>query len=113
MADDIKTRVSAAVRAARAKKDISQAELAERVGLSMEAISHIERGTSTPSLETFAALAYVLGLDVARLIGPSGRRRTVSRDRARLEAEVLTFAEGLTDREIERWLEHGRVLKKK
>ena len=113
MADEIKSRVAAAVRAGRTKREMSQAALAEEVGLSMEAISHIERGASLPSLETFAALAKALELDVAKLLLSSTKRTPLGLARARLETEVATFTETLTDREIAKWLEFGRVMKKK
>jgi transcriptional regulator with XRE-family HTH domain len=113
MADDIKNRVSAAVRSARTKIGLSQAELAEKVDVSMEAISHIERGASVPSLETFASLVTVLGLDVNKLMSKVVRRQPASIERARLDAEIEAFADTLTDRDVKRWLELGRVMKQK
>ena len=113
MIDEIKSRVAAAVRAGRTKREISQAALAEEVGLSMEAISHIERGTSLPSLETFSALAKALDLDVGKLLVGSNRKKPLGLARARLETEVSAFADSLTDREVAKWLQFGRVMKQK
>jgi transcriptional regulator with XRE-family HTH domain len=69
MPSDLKPRIAAAIRVARTRRGLSQAALAEAVGLSMEAVSHIERGASIPSLETFAELVATLDLDAAKLIG--------------------------------------------
>ena len=48
---------------------MSQAELAERVGLKQSMISAIETGTKTPSLSTLMRLATVLGCTLDELAG--------------------------------------------
>lgn len=110
MAHDLKNRVAAAVRVARTKRGLSQVALAEAVGLSMEAVSHIERGASIPSLETFAELVTTLDLDTVKLIGAGRKATRKSRDRARLEAEIAAFVDGLSDRDLERWFAVGKVI---
>ena len=51
----------ARVRALRAERRFSQAELAERAGLSEEWIRRMERGQASPSFQTIQSLAEALG----------------------------------------------------
>lgn len=46
----------------RKAKSLTQAELAERVGISTEMISKVERGIASPSFPTIEKLADVLGV---------------------------------------------------
>lgn len=50
-----------ALRDARAQQGLSQRRLALRAGTSQDAISRIERGVETPTLERFAQLLLALG----------------------------------------------------
>jgi transcriptional regulator with XRE-family HTH domain len=49
------------LRAARARKGISQRRLALRAGTSQDAISRIERGVESPTIERLSRLLLVLG----------------------------------------------------
>ncbi|MHB1468155.1 MAG: helix-turn-helix domain-containing protein [Solirubrobacteraceae bacterium] len=64
---------AALLRAARARQGISQRRLALRAGTSQDAISRIERGVESPTLERLGHLLAVLGerleLNVTRLAG--------------------------------------------
>jgi transcriptional regulator with XRE-family HTH domain len=60
--------------AARQAKGLSQAELASRVGMPQPQVSRLERGLSTPQLDTFQNLAGALDLTVTlipRELGPA------------------------------------------
>jgi len=50
------------LRQLRRQKDLTQEQLAEAVGISVEFISNIERGINAPSFETLERLAAVLQL---------------------------------------------------
>lgn len=52
----------------RKKNKLTQSELAERVGISLSFIGHIERGNRVASLETVVKIANALGVSVARII---------------------------------------------
>ena len=52
----------------RKKKELTQAVLAERVGVHRIYIAQIEAGTKTPSLPTLAKLAKALGVRVTTLL---------------------------------------------
>lgn len=80
---------SSLLREARARSGISQRRLALRAGTSQDAISRIERGVESPTLERLANLLLVLGerleldtVPLAEVDGHSGVRLSV-RERLR------------------------------
>lgn len=56
------------IRNFRQKKGLSQAQLAERVGVDQSQISRMENGDVSPTLKTLGKIADVLGVKTARLI---------------------------------------------
>lgn len=52
------------VRVWREHRDLTQVQLAEAAGVSQSAIAHIERGASSPSLETLRRIAKALRVDL-------------------------------------------------
>ena len=48
------------VRQARRRAHLTQAELAEKIGMSLSFVGHVERGTRSVSIDTLLALCYVL-----------------------------------------------------
>ena len=55
------------LKAARAGLDMSQADLAEAVGVSRQTISSIENGRCTPSLELAMDIAYLLDMPIEEI----------------------------------------------
>ena len=55
------------VRSKRKERKLTQADVAEMIGVSTQHYSRIERGEYIPSLQTFLKLANVLDLDMSRL----------------------------------------------
>ncbi len=77
------------IRAARTAKHLTQEELAERLDVSPETISHFERGVTSPSLKTLTTLAKLLDLKLSDVFaGLPGTPRKVSAKRADLEAQL-------------------------
>jgi len=60
----LKADVGAAIRRHRELLGLSQADLAEAIGRSIQALGEIERGRSAPSFETLEAISRVLGTPV-------------------------------------------------
>lgn len=60
-----------AIRELRAEREITQAVLAEDAGLTVAALSRIERGRTNPTWGTVVALAAALGTTVAGLAARS------------------------------------------
>ncbi len=56
------------IRKIRRQHDLTQAELAEKAGLSTSFIGHIERGTRVLSMETFVQLCCILDTDPNTLL---------------------------------------------
>ena len=61
-------RVAAALRASRIKAGLSQAQVAERIGLSQQHVSAIERHAAEPFFGTVLLVAEALGLSVDAMI---------------------------------------------
>jgi transcriptional regulator with XRE-family HTH domain len=79
------------LRSIRRAHRISQEELAERAGRSVEAISNLERGINLPSFETLEQLARALGIPIRDFFElPDG-----DQERSDLLAEIITVARGL------------------
>ncbi len=57
------------IKALRAERGLTQAQLADLSGISEEWVRRIERGEGSPSLDTIEMLAQSLGVAVAALFG--------------------------------------------
>jgi DNA phosphorothioation-dependent restriction protein DptG len=57
------------IRAARTARNLTQTELAKRVGCSYPFLGHIERGTRIPSVETLCQIAKALNMSTDALLG--------------------------------------------
>ena len=51
----------------RVEQGLKQSDVAERVGVSTQHYSRIERGEYTPSLQTFFSLVEMFDIDISRL----------------------------------------------
>jgi len=92
------------IRILRRLSDITQAELAERCGLSVNFIALLERGRSAPSFETIERLAVALRVPMAELfefrneVSRSGEKERVIRKLTRIRSgRDLRLIEVLAD----------------
>ena len=69
MDDDLAHRIGERARAARGALGWSQADAAERIGISVEFYARIERGRTMPSTPTLVRMAGSLGVTVDGLVG--------------------------------------------
>ncbi|RWE64693.1 helix-turn-helix transcriptional regulator [Mesorhizobium sp.] len=67
---DLKARIAVRLKAVRKSRELTQNELADRTGRSVDAISNIERAKSLPSLEMLRALAEALDLPIVEFFMP-------------------------------------------
>jgi transcriptional regulator with XRE-family HTH domain len=72
MNEELAVTVGAAARVARAKLGLTQADVAERVGIAMEVYSRMERGKVLPSVTTLRRLCQVLCIGADTLLGLDG-----------------------------------------
>lgn len=68
MTDSLRQRLGANLRAQRAHWNLTQDELAERVGLSPRYLAGAERGERNWTLDTLDSVASILGLDPVALL---------------------------------------------
>jgi transcriptional regulator with XRE-family HTH domain len=61
--------LGAAAREARLRMGLTQAEVADRIGIAMEVYGRIERGVLLPSIQTFLGMCHVLEADPRMLLG--------------------------------------------
>lgn len=108
---DIKQQIGSAVRAARKARGLSQQEVADAIGTTLETVSKCERGVSAPSLEVFLSMVSVLGLDFPGLAAGASDAEVVSPKRAQLQAEIAATARRLTDAELQLFAEFGKLLR--
>jgi transcriptional regulator with XRE-family HTH domain len=67
---DLRNLLSSNVKAYRTELGLSQAELAEKAGISIPFLSAIECCTKWPSAETLTGIAQALGLEAFQLLRP-------------------------------------------
>lgn len=106
---DTRERLATEMRRGRRLKSLSQSELADRVGASLEAISNIERSKSSPSVDLFAKIVQVLDLDPRAIVcSPVPDLR--SEERRDLEDEVTMLLHRLDDKTLKAWLGIGEIV---
>ncbi|WP_342377533.1 helix-turn-helix domain-containing protein [Myxococcus stipitatus] len=69
MNEELASTVGKAAREARSRLGLTQADVAERVGIAMDVYSRMERGRVLPSVTTLRRLCQVLGIDANVLLG--------------------------------------------
>ena len=101
MDKQLKLEFGARVRSLRRRAGMTQTELAERIGKSLDTVSNIERGVSSTRIETMAAIATALSGDLAELFEWS---EPVSPDKEKRRAveRLVRLVEGESAETIER-----------
>ena len=77
---ELKQLFGTSLRRCRRSRGLTQAQLAEATGLSLEMIGRLERGVTAPSFETIGAVSVALRVAPAVLFG--ARPRNIDPDRA-------------------------------
>lgn len=84
------------VRSLRKARDWTLNQLAERVGVSVGMISHIERGAKDPSLDTIERIAEAFSISPGLLLDPS-----LDLDRLRRVSHLFSKLDRLQDDQLE------------
>lgn len=71
MAKKLATRLGESARAARQRLNLTQEDVAERIGIATEVYGRLERGNMLPSVPTFRKLCAVLSLSADEALGLS------------------------------------------
>ena len=98
--DRITKHIAMTLRAARAAKGVTQEELAGRLDMATESISHIERAVTAPSLKTIAAAAEALDVSLIELFEGYDKQPAKTSRRAQNEATLRRFALNFDDRRL-------------
>ncbi|HEX5746254.1 MAG TPA: helix-turn-helix transcriptional regulator [Archangium sp.] len=69
MAKKLATRLGESARAARQRLNLTQEDVAERIGIATEVYGRLERGNMLPSVPTFRKLCAVLSLSADEALG--------------------------------------------
>lgn len=96
----LRRQVGTKVRHYRERAGLTQTELGELIGKSLETIGRIERGSSAPSLELLEKLAEALKVDPRDLLG-TGNYPARSRKTDPL-ARLIDRLAGLSDADLDR-----------
>jgi len=83
------------LRALRLKANLSQADVAQRVGISIGALSQIERGVSSLRVRTLWPLAAVLDVEPSQLLGEAAEQSDIYCVRAGQRATLPVHSEGI------------------
>lgn len=88
------------LKALRQRKNLTQEELADQVGRSVDAISKIERGASLPSLDTIIRLSASLDTSLHEILSPIESKDRKSDQRVKLEARLAAMVTSLADEQL-------------
>lgn len=98
---DLKRRIAIKIKTARKARELTQEDLADLIGRSVDAVSNIERAKGLPSLDTLEAIAARLEIPVAEFFDiPRGRSKLTTRRFAAM-ARLSELGRGLSDRSLE------------
>lgn len=92
--------IGRAVRESRRSLKLTQAQLAEAISKSPDAVSQIERGVNLPSIETIAALSKELFVPADALIFPQDAGDQSSGRDTKVR-QALALLKNLSDRDLE------------
>jgi transcriptional regulator with XRE-family HTH domain len=96
----IKHRVGLRVQTIRKRRGLTQEQLAERIGRTMESVSALERGKNFPSLATLERLATTLDVPIRDFFDFDQSDATASQKRTVLLAAVTDAVRALDDRQL-------------
>jgi len=88
------------LRAAREGREMSQTELARKVGMQPSAIAHFEGGRRKPSFQNVRILADALGRTSDYLLGSDGKT-TAFRNEEKLSAADREFIQGIINMRVD------------
>ena len=94
------------LRSLRRAKDMTQEQVAERAGLSLQSVGEIERGRGNPTLVNVERLSDALDIELTELFDLGDVKMT----REQAVQEILARLEGATEEQVRALLTMVRVL---
>ncbi|WP_162652126.1 helix-turn-helix transcriptional regulator [Lentilitoribacter sp. Alg239-R112] len=108
MSDQLKQNIGLRVKTIRNQRKLTQAQLAEAIDKTFEAISNLERGKTAPNFSTLADIARVLQVPMREFF--EGIDAELSEDRQELFTKLNLLASQMDDETLELYLKLGDVL---
>jgi transcriptional regulator with XRE-family HTH domain len=110
---DLKRDIGRGIAEARTRRGLTQRDLAERLGCTVDAIASLERGQSVPRFRMLAALARQLNVSLRDLFDQVDQAGPNDERRARLELRGRSLLNQLSDEFLEIAIEQLSVLSKR
>ncbi|MCL2473879.1 MAG: helix-turn-helix domain-containing protein [Alphaproteobacteria bacterium] len=98
MSINTKKNMGLRIKAIRSARKMTQEQLAEKVGISTEAISNIERGVNFPSFDNLIIIANVLNCQISDIVDNPSKGKKHKRIAA--EAEIIGIIKALPDDKV-------------
>lgn len=108
MSDQLKLNIGLRVKTIRHQRKLTQAQLAEAIDKTFEAISNLERGKTAPNFSTLADIARVLKVPMREFF--EGIDAELTQDRQKLFTELNLLASQMDDQTLNLFLKVGSVL---
>ncbi|PCJ68549.1 MAG: hypothetical protein COA62_15505 [Rhodobiaceae bacterium] len=109
---DIKKAVGLRIKEFREAESLTQADLADLTGRSVDTISHLERGVSLPNFRTLELLGEKLDVPM-RDFFPGSNKELKNPKRAALAAKLTQLGTSLSLRDLETAVELVKTLEKR
>jgi transcriptional regulator with XRE-family HTH domain len=110
---DLKRDIGRSIAEARVRRGLTQKDLADRLGFSIEAMASLERGQSFPRFRILAALSRELDVPLRDLVDQVDQTDPSDDRRARLEFRGRALLNQLSDEFLEIAIEQLSVLAKR
>lgn len=94
---ELKNHIAAVIRAARKARNMTQEEVAERIGRTPESLSNLERGQAAPSIETVISLCDVLDIKIENLLSVRKNEKSRTPEGIRVSQEIHQLIDRLDD----------------
>lgn len=116
MSDELGTTIGATARAAREQLGLTQAQVAERVGLVPLVYSRLERGKMLPSVPTLLRICEALDISADEALGRSvtgkgGKKRGEEEESVSLR-RLVTLGRKLDERQLEALVHVAQVMRR-
>lgn len=101
--DSLLKLIGSQVRQCRKAAGLSQADLAEKAGISLDMVGRLERGITAPSLDTLNTLSTTFGVSIAELVSIGISESALLRRRNKELEDIVTMLNGVDSKDL-KWL---------